>query len=102
MLGYVRKCRPHAVVLENVASLLSPHRRHAFDSVCAMLLDIHGYTWYVGVLCPGDHGVVPLGALACILGGRAVLSPMLSRPAGRPRTLPPPPRTVPRRRRRSR
>jgi site-specific DNA-cytosine methylase len=45
------------VVLENVASLLSPHRRHAFDSVCATLLEMfQGYTWYVGVLCPGDNG----------------------------------------------
>eukprot|EP00966_Prymnesium_polylepis_P166181 3841373-Prymnesium_polylepis.2 len=71
MLDYVRKRRPCAVVLENVASLLSPHRRHAFDRVCAMLLAIHGYTWYVGVLCPGDHGGAARRARVYWVGVRA-------------------------------
>ena len=75
MLDYVRKRRPCAVVLENVANLLSPHRRHAFDSLCDAPRYrgpcIHGYTWYVGVLCPGDHGGAARRARVYWVGVRA-------------------------------
>ena len=56
MLGYVRARRPACVVLENIASLLTPRWRATFEAMCATLEAISGYQWHVGLLCPGDHG----------------------------------------------
>ena len=48
--------RPRVVVLENIASMVLPHRRQIFEAYCTILLAWRDFKWTCDILCPSWFG----------------------------------------------